>query len=287
MIGFHTNKKNINNFSDKYNAFQIFTTNPRSSYKSTISNSEMNKYNLFNKQNNIYLVGHFRYTFNLGQIDKKEIINVASNDIDIIYNMGGCGCVFHTGNFLKLSVQQSEDNMYNNIINIIDNTSTNGKFILETSAGEGTSICTSLDSLANFYNRFNDNYKKRIKICIDTCHIFASGYDISTIKGLFDFFLKFHQKIGWQHLELFHLNDSKTICNSKKDRHENLESGFIWNHNNDSLIALIQIAKITNIPIILETPDIKNNNFINIDKIIQYSKLNINKNVTNFINKIS
>lgn len=283
MIGFHTNKKNILKFSDKYKSFQIFTTNPRNSKESSISQDEMNQYKQDIILNNIYLVGHFRYTFNLGQINK-DLIKIASSDIDIIYNMGGSGCVFHTGNYLKLSVEKSEEIMYQNIKKIIDNTKTEGKFILETSAGEGTSIFTTLESFGKLYKKFDNNYKNKIKFCIDTCHIFAAGYDIDTLDGLIQYITTFHNLIGWQNLEVIHLNDSKTKYNSKKDRHENLESGFIWKDNNESLIALIQIAKFTNIPIILETPDIKNNNFNNLDRIIEYANLNISDNINELIN---
>ncbi len=285
-IGFHTNKKNINKLSKKYNAFQIFLTNPRSSYKSKITDDEILEYKKMILKNNIYLIGHFRYTFNLGQ-NNPNLINVASNDIDIISNMGGSGVVFHTGNHLKLSIIESEDIMYNNIIKIIDNLTTNGKFILETSAGEGTSILTTLETLSKFYNRFNNNYKKKIKFCIDTCHIFAAGYDISTYDNMIKYILDFHNKIGWNNLDVIHLNDSKSICNSKKDRHENIEFGEIWNKNNKSLIILLQIAKLTNKSIIFETPDIKTNNYINVDKVINYTNINISNDITNIINLLN
>ena len=101
-------------------------------------------------------------------------------------------------------------------------------FIIETSSGQGSETLTKLEDLAHFINKFkNTKYENRIKLCIDTCHIFAAGYDIRD-KNKFNEFIKLFDKlIGLDKVILVHLNDSKEDLNSHKDRHESIGKGKI------------------------------------------------------------
>jgi deoxyribonuclease-4 len=98
--------------------------------------------------------------------------------------------------------------------------------------------------------------KDRIRICVDTCHIFSAGYDISDKNKVKEIFLKLENLFGLKNIGLIHLNDSKNELGSKLDRHANLFEGHITNFgkNNEGLISIISFAKKTNIPFVLETP---------------------------------
>jgi len=93
--------------------------------------------------------------------------------------------------------------------------------------------------------------KSRVGVCLDTCHLFAAGYDIRTRDGWNETMADFDREIGIQYLRGMHLNDSKTALSSKKDRHENIGLGHL------SLSAFAHIVtdpRTQNIPLILETP---------------------------------
>ena len=103
----------------------------------------------------------------------------------------------------------------------------NVKIILETAAGQGTELLTNIYNLINFYEKFSNEEKEILKICIDTCHIYSAGHDIREEEQV-ELFIKILKKgIGMKNIALIHLNDSKREFNSHVDRHEKLGKGTI------------------------------------------------------------
>ena len=140
--------------------------------------------------------------------------------------------------------------MYNSIRYVINNTK-EGVFILETPAGCGTEMLTSTEELGNFYNRFTNEEKKRVKLCVDTCHIFSAGYDLYNIKNVDDYIENFENLIGWENVVVIHFNNSKRECGCHVDRHDNINIGkIILNGLKHFFNKMIEFK----IPIILETP---------------------------------
>ena len=121
--------------------------------------------------------------------------------------------------------------------------------LLENSAGSGKIIGSKLEDLGNFIKKINS---KKIGLCFDTCHGFASGYDIRTKQAVNKTIKQIETIVGLENLKLFHLNDSKTEFNSNKDRHENLGQGLIGQQAFELLINHPKLKKINSI---LETPD--------------------------------
>ena len=109
--------------------------------------------------------------------------------------------------------------------------------------------------MGNFYNRFSSKYKKRVKICIDTCHIFSTGNDICNHHKTI--ISNINKYIGWENIIIIHLNDSSTVLNSRVDRHQNLNKGFITEKGKKStgLEEFTKYCYNKNLPIILETPN--------------------------------
>lgn len=189
----------------------------------------------------------------------KSVLNNLIYDIKLTGKLGGIGCVLHIGYKKDLDENEAYYNMVENVKYAIDNTKEykSVKVILETPAGKGSQIGTSLLEFTRIWNAFPKSYHSRLGICVDTAHIFSSGEDISTIKGTKNYFTKFHKLIGLNNLTLFHINDSKEICNSRKDRHEGLGDGFIYGKDKGGdLLALKEIYMISkkySIPMVLET----------------------------------
>lgn len=117
---------------------------------------------------------------------------------------------------------------------------------LETMAGKGSEIGVTFEQIAAIREKVKD--KDRVKVCLDTCHIFDAGYDVSDIDGVLD---EFDRIVGLENLKVIHLNDSKTYRGSHKDRHENIGYGGI---GYQTLRGYAHHPRLSHIPKILETP---------------------------------
>ena len=113
-------------------------------------------------------------------------------------------------------------------------------------AGKGTELGTTLDELKNIIDNVSD--KEHIGVCLDTCHLNDSGIDLTKFDKYLD---EFDKKIGIDKIGCIHINDSKNIISSHKDRHENFGFGTI---GFDTLINIVYNKRLENIPKILETP---------------------------------
>lgn len=120
--------------------------------------------------------------------------------------------------------------------------------ILENSAGAGGNIGSNFSELGRILKQVQND---RLKICLDTCHAFASGYDVKTSDGIKKTLEEFDQEIGLNNLAVIHANDTKFDIGSKKDRHENIGEGFI---GKEGFSNLINNPLLKDIPFILEVP---------------------------------
>jgi deoxyribonuclease-4 len=121
--------------------------------------------------------------------------------------------------------------------------------LLETTAGQGTTLGNCFEHLARIIGRIEE--EERIGICLDTCHIFAAGYDISTREGYEATLAEFNQLIGLDSLKVIHLNDSKAAPGTRIDRHEHIGKGSL---GLDTFRRLLQDPCLAHLPFILETP---------------------------------
>ncbi len=122
--------------------------------------------------------------------------------------------------------------------------------MLEITAGEGTVYGHKFEQLAEIIGKIKR--KDRVGVCLDTCHMFAAGYDIRDEKSYSNTMEEFGKVVGFRYLKGMHLNDSKYPIGSRKDRHESIGRGFI---GLDAFKLIIEDDRTDNIPLILETPD--------------------------------
>ena len=113
-------------------------------------------------------------------------------------------------------------------------------------AGKGSEVGSNFDELKRIIDGIK--LKDKIGVCLDTCHLFDSGYDVSNFDKLLE---EFDEKIGLSKIGCVHVNDSKNIMGSRKDRHANIGYGNI---GFDNLINVIYNDKLKDVPKILETP---------------------------------
>lgn len=248
------------------NTTQIFLGNKLSSqlkFKTKLDDKEIKEVNKFIKDNNHCLIVHAAYVLNLcSKPPKSQAIQYQLDnlkyDLELGYKLGFQGLVVHIGSQLKLDLDEAYKNMADCIMEVIDRSAGNGAILLETPAGQGTQIASTLDGLAKLWQLFPSKYHSRLGICIDTCHIFSSGEPIHTPAGIKDYFRRFDKAIGLQHVVVVHLNDSKMPLNCHRDRHENLTQGYIYGKDlggdPKALKTLMELLNKHKIPALLETP---------------------------------
>ena len=126
--------------------------------------------------------------------------------------------------------------------------------LLETTAGQGTTLGSRFEELAAIIDRVEA--KERVMVCLDTCHIFAAGYDFRTEEGYADVMRQFDETVGIDRLKAIHLNDSRNPLGSKRDRHDNIGRGEI---GLEGFRHLVNDDRLEGIPGLLETEKGDNN----------------------------
>lgn len=238
--------------SDGGNLVQIFITGRKNRYtkeKLATCKKYMNHYK-------IKIVIHSSYTHNIARYwdEYSWWINSIKNEIEKAHQLDALGIVLHFGKKLELTTEEAFNNMYTSLIHIHQSTIKykDVKIFLETSTGQGTELCYKLEELARFYKKIinHTDLRKRIQICVDTCHIFAAGYDIRTCEKVDKYLKKFDQLIGLENIGLIHLNDSLSKLGDKKDRHQVIGRGYI---GKDGLKYFYDYFQKKSIPVVLET----------------------------------
>ncbi len=212
------------------------------------------------------IIAHASYLINIGspdnQICQKSIMALL-DELERCEILGIPFLVFHPGSYTHGSKEDCLKKIGQSINTILEQYSGKTCLILETSAGQGSSVGNTLEELASI--KMLINKPKNIGFCVDTCHIFAAGYDIRTIKAYSLFWDTFDKLLGIENLKVIHLNDSKKELNSNVDRHENIGSGAL---GIDAFRFIMNDKRLLLIPKIVETPksspfdDIKNINLL-------------------------
>lgn len=217
---------------------QIFTGNPKSySRPIPLADDITNTKNLLIK-NNTRLFIHSIYLVNTSNYNLKSI-QYFNWELKWGAAMGAKGVVVHTGKSLKMSL---DDALVRSKEFIAQLDLTNScPLLIETPSGQGTETLTNIDQFITFVKDLQTTYGSKVGICIDTCHVFAAGYDpMEYIQQVLDSGLV---------INLVHFNDSKTPLGSRRDRHEVPGEGFIGSSKMNSIRELC-LAK--NIPLLVE-----------------------------------
>ncbi|QFQ31984.1 deoxyribonuclease IV [Buchnera aphidicola] len=205
------------------------------------------KYNFFFEK----ILPHSSYLINLGHPDNDFLKKSRIAFIQEIKRCDDLGLYylnFHPGSHLNKISETDCLLRISESINIALEKTNNITAVIENTAGQGTNVGYCFEHLYEIINQVDD--KSRIGVCLDTCHLFSSGYDLRTKENCQNTFNKFFNLIGLKYLKGLHLNDSKRDFNSRVDRHENLGLGYIG-----TLVFewIIKNKSFSNIPMILET----------------------------------
>lgn len=236
------------------NAFAFFTKNQRQWNAKKLDEKEINLFKIECLNNKIevdHILPHDSYLINLGHPEKDKL-NKSRDAFQIemqrCQELGLRFLNFHPGSHLnKIS---EKDCLYyiSESINIALQKTNNVTAVIENTAGQGSNLGYRFEHLAEIIKNIDD--KERVGVCIDTCHAFAAGYDLRTLKDSEKTFDEFNKIIGYKYLKGMHLNDSKKPLGSRVDRHHSLGYGEI---GLDAFKFIMRNKNFDNIPMILET----------------------------------
>lgn len=234
------------------NTFMFYTGAPQNTKRNKIEDGLTLEALRIMKEKNIdysKVIVHAPYIINLCNENNFEFsVNFLTEELERVNQLGIKYLVLHPGSHVGLGVEQGISNIIKGINHALENVKDNNNVIilLETMAGKGSEVGKTIEEIKQIIEGIND--KKHIGVCLDTCHLNDSGYDISKFDEYLDLFDK---ELGIDKIGCIHINDSKNEINSHKDRHENIGFGTI---GFDNLIKVIYNKKLESIPKILETP---------------------------------
>lgn len=231
------------------NTFMFYTGAPQNTQRSTINDELTYKAYKLMKENNIDLekvIIHAPYIVNLGNLAKFDFsVSFLKEEIKRANTLGIKNVVLHPGASVGYTKEEAICSIIKGLNLILDNPY-DVTICLETMAGKGTEIGSSLEEIKTIIDGVK--FKNKIGVCLDTCHLSDSGVDLNKFDEYLD---NFDKEIGINYIKCFHINDSKNEKDSHKDRHENFGLGTL---GFDNLIKIIYNERLKDIPKILETP---------------------------------
>lgn len=237
-------------------AFALFTKNQRQWVAPALTASQIEAFRQAMAQYGFsaeQVLPHDSYLINLGH---PEAEGLAKSRESFFEEMARCEALgldrlnFHPGSHLRKIGEQESLRLIADSINMALERTTGVTAVIENTAGQGSNLGFDFDHLAYIIDRVED--KSRVGVCIDTCHAFAAGYDLSTEEGCDEVFTAFEQIVGFEYLKGMHLNDAMKPLGSRVDRHSPLGDGQL---GITPFRYIMQDSRFDNIPLILETPD--------------------------------
>jgi deoxyribonuclease IV len=233
--------------------FQIFTCSPRKWNAKDLNSTEVELFREKARNGHFSSFAHMPYLPNLASADNE--LYIQSSKV-LIRELGRCEqlgirfLVIHLGSYAGTTLQDGERRLVSACKKALSATRNyDVRVLLESTAGARNSLGSQFESLRDLLAGIGD--RERTGLCLDTCHLFASGYDIRSSEAAQSTMERFRDIVGPESLFLIHVNDSKGEKGEAKDRHEHIGLGRIGDEGFRSLFALAQVR---NVPLILETP---------------------------------
>jgi deoxyribonuclease-4 len=235
-------------------AFQIFSKNANQWRGRDVPAAEVREFRSKVKHAGLHPVfSHASYLINVATTHpllREQSLAAMSDEMDRAHALGLQGVVLHPGCYTAGSEATGLDLVADGLLELLaarrrDKT----MIILEHTAGQGTSLGATFEQIAYIIARMKNH--RRIGVCLDTCHLLASGYDIASPEGYAGTFALFERLIGVDRLKVFHLNDSKRPLGSRIDRHEHIGQGLV---GLETFRRLVNDRRFEGLPMLLETP---------------------------------
>jgi len=255
-------------------AMQIFVKNNMQWFARPLARAEIRAFlDHVQRRELLSVFGHANYLINLAATNLQFHANsiralaeelVRADQLELPF------LVLHPGAHLGAGEQAGLEKIVNSIDEVfrkVPNLKT--KIALEITAGQGSCIGHRFEHLAHIIENVRE--PERLRVCVDTAHLFAAGYDIGSESGIRKIFREFDRVVGSDRLVAIHVNDSKTPCGSRVDRHEHIGKGRI---GLDAFRFVMRSPRFRKIPKVLETPKSKDlaEDVINLNRLRRFAE---------------
>ncbi len=233
---------------------QIFVKNQRQWHAPPLADEQIARWQAARRSAGVApVVAHATYLINLASPDRslwKRSINACADELLRCERLGVMGLVFHPGSHLGQGESWGVERVAAALDIIHDHTpGLTARTILETTAGQGSCLGHRFEHLADIIGKVRE--PERLAVCVDTCHIFSAGYEITTDEGYAATLAALDRTVGLNRVMVFHMNDSLRPVGSRRDRH-----GAIGQHEigRSAFRRVVTDPRFLGIPMILETP---------------------------------
>lgn len=195
---------------------------------------------------------HGNYLVNLASNDPTNLqksVDKLRHTLFLSNRIRAQAVIFHPGAAGATSKEEALKKVVNSLTQVLDDYKGDTKLALEVCAGAGTTIGDRFSDLSTIIKAMKGD--ERLAVCLDTCHLFAAGYDVSSAAGLKSMVAEFEKEVGFERLIAIHANDSKTPLGARKDRHENIGRGCI---GEEGFRRMLQHKDLRYVPWVLEVP---------------------------------
>jgi deoxyribonuclease-4 len=232
---------------------QVFVSNPRGWAMAAGKPAEDQRLRAHSEQHGMPVFVHSPYLINLGSPNAQTL---ASSVASIRHSLargaaiGARGVVVHTGSAVSQPRDDAMRQVREKLLPLLDEIPVDGPdLLLEPMAGQGTMLCATMRDLGLYLDGLDRH--PRAGICLDTCHAFAAGHDLAAPGGMATALHALADAAGADRLKLIHANDSKDVCGSARDRHENIGAGHI---GAEPFAELFRHPVSRGVPLVIETP---------------------------------
>ena len=234
-------------------ALQIFTRNQRQWHPGELKSDEIRLFKQAHEKSGwMPVASHASYLVNLAT-DKDELLEKSVHNLVLeltrCAQLGVPYVVLHPGSHGGDGVEAGLERFTKGLDKAIDRSGVAVQVLVETTAGQGTGLGSSFAEL--LYILDNSKFPELLGVCVDTCHIFAAGYELRSVDGYQATVAALESSVGLDKIRFFHLNDSKKELGSRVDRHEHIGKGAIGLAGFKNLLNDCRFATL---PMTLETP---------------------------------
>src|SRR5438876_790656 len=235
-------------------AFQIFAKNANQWHGRSLAPAEIREFREKVEEAGIGpVVSHASYLINLATTSPllhQQSMDAMGDELDRAEALGLFGVVLHPGCYTAGNEADGLELIAEGLLELL-RARRRGRtmVLLEHTAGQGTALGATFEQLASIIAKMSDH--RRVGVCLDTCHLLASGYDLCSPEGYASTFAQFERLVGFDRLKVFHLNDSKRPLGSRVDRHEHIGRGFL---GLEPFRRIVNDRRFKRLPMLLETP---------------------------------
>jgi deoxyribonuclease IV len=235
-------------------AVQVFTQSPRMWRPTAHPPESVERFKERRTEAGIEaVVCHALYLINLAAPKfRDKSVEALRATIDTACAIEADGVIFHVGSHLGAGFDAGLELVVPSLLECVERCNERTWLLMENTAGTGDTIGRSIEELAAIYDRLDRH--PRLGLCLDSCHLYASGYDVTDRNELDRLLEQVDELIGLDRLRALHVNDSATPLGSNRDRHENIGEGLMG----EGLGVFLGHPQLQDLPALLETPGIDN-----------------------------